>query len=144
MSEYLDAIVFIARHLAKVFHVSATDDVKLLIEHTSARRRHHQADHEDGTKHAVDEEFLHRIVASLDHAGHTLIAGPGNSKFELQTYMERYKPDLAARISGVETLDDAKDSSIVAMARQFFRKRGHRHTTSPEPSFRHNDEPFKS
>jgi hypothetical protein len=57
---------------------------------------------------------------------------------------KRHKPDLAARISGVETLDDARDSSIVAMARQFFRKRGHRHTTSPEPSFRRNDEPFKS
>ena len=139
MSEFIDAIIFIDRHLAKVFHVSATDDVKLLIEHTSARRRHHQADHEDGTKHAVDDEFLHRIVASLDHTGHALIAGPGNSKFELQTYMERHKPDLAARISGVETLDAATDSGIVAMARQFFRERGHRHATRLEPNFRHND-----
>jgi stalled ribosome rescue protein Dom34 len=139
MSEYLDAVIFIDRHLAKVFHVSATDDVKLLIEHTSAQRRHHQADHEDSTKHAVDDEFLHRIVASLNHTGHTLIAGPGNSKFELQTYMERHKPDLAALISGVETLDTATDSGIVAMARQFFRERGHRHATRPEPNFRHND-----
>ena len=139
MSEFLDAVIFIDRHLAKIFHVSPTHDVKVLIEHTSAQRRHHQADHEDGTKHAVDEEFLHRIVASLDHTGHTLIAGPGNSKFELQTYMERHKPDLAARISGVETLDAATDSGIVAMARQFFRERGHRHAMQPEPNFRHND-----
>jgi stalled ribosome rescue protein Dom34 len=144
MSEYLDAIIYIDRHQAKVFHVSATDEVKLVFEHTSAQRQHHRADHEDSTEHAVDDEFLHRIVGSLDHTGHTLIAGPGNSKFELQTYMARHKPDLAARISGVDTLDDSRDSSIVAMARQFFRKRGHRHTTSPEPSFRHNDEPFKS
>jgi stalled ribosome rescue protein Dom34 len=143
MSEYLDAIIYIDRHQAKVFRVSATDEVKLAFDHTSAQRRHHQADHEDSTKHAVDDEFFHRIVGSLDHTGHTLIAGPGNSKFELQTYMARHNPELAARISGVETLDDAKDSGIVAMARQFFRKRGHRHTTSPEPSFRHNDEPFK-
>jgi stalled ribosome rescue protein Dom34 len=139
MSEYLDAIIFIDRHLAKVFHVSATDDVKLLIEHTSAQRRHHRADHEDSTQHAVDDEFLHRIVASLDHAGHTLIAGPGNSKFELQTYMQRHKPDLAARISGVETLENATDSGIVEMARRFFRERGHRHATPPQPNFRHND-----
>ena len=139
MSEYLDAIIFIDRHLAKVFHVSATDNVKLLIEHTSAQRRHHQADHEDSTQHAVDDEFLHRIVASLDHAGHTLIAGPDNSKFELQTYMQRHKPDLAARISGVETLENATDSGIVEMARRFFRERGHRHATPPQPNFRHND-----
>jgi stalled ribosome rescue protein Dom34 len=139
MSEYVDAIIFIDRHLAKVFHVSATDEVKCLIEHTSAKRRHHQADHEDGTQHAVDDEFLHRIVASLDLAGHTLIAGPGNSKFELQTYMERHNPKLAARISGVETLNSATDSGIVAMARQFFRERGHRHAMRPEANFRHND-----
>lgn len=144
MSEYLNAIIFIDRRQAKVFHVSATDEAKLVLEHNAARRRHHQADHEDSTNHAVDDEFLHRVVGSLDHAGETLIAGPGNSKFELRTYMERHKPELAARVSGVETLDDAKDSSIVAMARQFFRTRGHRHTTSPEPSFRHNDEPLQS
>jgi stalled ribosome rescue protein Dom34 len=139
MSEYLDSIIFIDRRLAKVFSVSATHDVNLLIEHTSAQRRHHQADHEDSTKHAVDEEFLHRIAASLDNTGHMLIAGPGNSKFELQTYLEHHNPDLAARISGVETLDDATDSGIVAVARQFFRERGHRHATRPEQNFRHND-----
>jgi hypothetical protein len=87
---------------------------------------------------------MHRIVGPLDHSGHTLIVGPGNSKFELQTYMARHKPDLAARISGIATLDDATDSTIVAMARQFFGKRGQRHATRPKPSFRHNDEPYKS
>ena len=143
MSDYLDAIIYIDRQQAKVFHVSATDEVKLLFEHTSAQRRHHQADHEDSTKHAVDDDFLQRIVASLDHTGHTLIFGPGNSKFELQTYMERHKPDLAARTSGVETLDDARDSGIILAARQFFRTRGHRHSLEAETSFRHNDGPTK-
>jgi hypothetical protein len=139
MSEYPDAVIFIDRRQAKLFHFSATDDIKLVFMHTSAKRRHHQADHEDGTLHGVDDEFLHRIVESLDHTGHTLITGPGNSKFELQTYMERHKPVLAARISGVETLDDPKDSEILALAHQFFRTRGHRHSVVPEPSFRHND-----
>ncbi len=73
MSEYLDAIVFIDRCEAKVFHFRAADD-----------------------------GFLRRIVGSLDHIGHTLIVGPGNSRFELQTYLERHKPDLASRISGVQ------------------------------------------
>src|ERR1022692_3112637 len=139
MSEYFDAIIFIDRREAKVFHFNATDDVKLVFMHTAAPRRHHQADHEDSTKHAVDDDFLHRIVASLDHTGHTLITGPGNSKFELQTYMERHKPELAARISGIEALDDATDSGILALGRQFFRTRGHRHSLAPETSFRHND-----
>ena len=144
MSEYLDAIVFIDRCEAKVFHFSVADDVKLAFTHDSAQRRHHRADHEDGTKHAVDENYLRRIVGSLDHTGHTLIVGPGNSKFELQTYLERHKPDLASRISGVETLDDATDAAILAMGRHFFGTRGHRHATAPDLSFRHNDTPSKS
>jgi stalled ribosome rescue protein Dom34 len=115
-----------------------------MIHERVSRCRHHRADHEDSTKHAVDDDFLSRIVGSLDHTGHTLIAGPGNSKFELQSYMERHKPDLASRISAVETLDDAKDGAILTMARHFFGTRGHRHATTPEPSFRHNDAPSKS
>jgi stalled ribosome rescue protein Dom34 len=143
MSEYLDAIIFIDRRQAKVFHVSATDQVKLVLEHTSAHRRHHQADHEDATPHAVDDEFLKRIAESLGHDGYTLIAGPGNSKFELQTYLERHKPDLAARVVGVESLNNAREGDIVAMARKFFRERRHRHATRPELDFRHNDRTFK-
>ena len=144
MSEYLNAIIFIDRRLAKIFHFSAAEEVKLVIEHTSAQRRHHRADHEDGTQHAVDDEFMHRIAASLDHAGSTLIAGPGNSKFELQTYIQAHNPGLAKRISGIESLADPRDSGILAIAREFFRKRGHRHAIVPERDFRHDDAVSKS
>jgi stalled ribosome rescue protein Dom34 len=143
MSNHVDCVIFIDRRQAKVFQFNAQDDVKLVYLHTSAQRRHHQADHEDRTRHAVDDEFLLRITGSLDHAGHTLIVGPGNSKFELQTYLERHKPDLAARVSGVETLEDAADGDILGLARQFFRTRGHRHGLTPDLSFRHNDVPVK-
>ena len=43
MSEYFDAIIFIDRREAKVFHFSATDDVKVVFMHTAAQRRHHQS-----------------------------------------------------------------------------------------------------
>jgi stalled ribosome rescue protein Dom34 len=128
MSEYFDAIVFIDRREAKVFHFGARDDVKLAFTHASAQRPHH----------AVDEAFMHTVVGSLDHTGYTLIVGPGNAKFELQTYIGRTRPDLAARISGIETLSNPADAGILAVAREFFRKRGHRHAVAPEFSFRHN------
>jgi stalled ribosome rescue protein Dom34 len=139
MSEYSDAIVFIDRHEAKVFNFNARDEVKLVFTHASARRKHHEADHEDGTKHARDDVFLQSIVASLDERAFTLIVGPGNSKFELQTYMKNHRPELAARISGVESLDDPGDSGILALARGFFRERGHRHALQPRFDFRDND-----
>jgi stalled ribosome rescue protein Dom34 len=143
MSQYSDAIVFIDRHEAKVFHFSATDEIKLVVAHDSARRKHHAASHEDGTKHAVDDAFMQQVVESLDHSGDTLIAGPGNSKFELQTYMQQHAPALAKRISGIETLADPRDSGIVAIAREFFRTRGHRHHIKPDHDFRHDDPPTK-
>jgi stalled ribosome rescue protein Dom34 len=136
MSEYFDAIVWIDREEAKVFHCSAAGDVKLVLKHTSAKRRHHTANHEDSTKHAVDEEFLERIVAAFDHPGGILITGPGNSKVELRHYMDQHCPDLAARFYGVETVNDPGDEGILAVARQFFKGRSHRHMSEVGPGAR--------
>jgi stalled ribosome rescue protein Dom34 len=144
MSEYLEVVIFIDRREAKVFHISAKDEMKLVLTHTSAQRRHHQADHEDATKHAVDDEFMRRIVSSLELSASTLICGPGNSKYELQSYMQQHTPELAERVSGVENLDDPKESGILAMGREFFRKRGHRHQIQSKPGSRHFDVPSKS
>lgn len=131
MSQFVDAIFWIDRREAKVFHFTATEAVNLLIIHTSAQRRHHQADHEDSTKHAVDSTFLQSVVQSLDHTGGTLIAGPGNLQFELQRYIDQHRPDLAGHISGIETLDQPDDAAILELARRFFRSRGHRHSVEP-------------
>jgi len=144
MSEYLNVIIFIDRKGAKVFHISAEDEIKHVCTHTSAQRRHHQANREDATKHAVDDEFMRRIASSLDLSGNTVICGPGNSKYELQAYMQEHTPKLAERVSGVENLDDPKDSSVLAIGRQFFGNRSHRHEIKPNPSSRHLDVPFKS
>jgi len=121
MSEYFDAIVFIDRREAKVFHFNAREDVNLVFTH-----------------HAVDDGFMASVVGSLGHAGYTLIVGPGNAKFELQTYIKRSHRDLAAQLCGIETLSEPQDGAILALAREFFRKRGHRHAVAPEFSFRHN------
>ena len=99
----------------------------ICIPHLAAPRQHARTDHEDATRHAVEPHFLASVVRALDHVGGTLLAGPGNSKFELKTYMIQHRPDLAERISEIETLDDADDARIVAKACQFFSTRGHRH-----------------
>jgi stalled ribosome rescue protein Dom34 len=144
MSEYFDAIIFIDRREAKLFHFSAKDEMKLVFMHTAAQRVHHQADHEDGTEHAVDDEFLRSVVGALDHSGHTLLCGPGNAKYELQAYLQNHEPDLAARIAGVEELDDSKDDAILGIGRRLFSERSHRGGILPKPSPRHFDVPAKS
>jgi len=144
MSEYRDVIVFIDRQEAKVFHITAKNEMKLVFTHIAAQRRHHRADHEDGTNRAVDDEFMQRIAGSLDLSGNTLLCGPGNSKYELQAYLKHHTPSLAERISGVEDLEVPKDSGILALGRQFFAGRRHRHEILPKESARHLDVPFKS
>ena len=144
MSQHHEVIVFIDRREAKVFHVSPNEEGKLVFTHTSAQRQHHRADQEDATKHAVDDEFMKDIVSSLDLAGSTLICGPGNSKYELQGYMQEHAPKLAERVAGVESWDDPKFSSILGMGREFFQSRSERHIIKPLPNSRHFDVPVKS
>ena len=82
MSNHVDSVIFIGHRQAKVFHFNAQDEVKLVYLHTSAQRRHHQAHHEDRTKHAVDDEFLLRVTGSLDPvpmSDHLPVCGPAES-----------------------------------------------------------------
>jgi stalled ribosome rescue protein Dom34 len=139
MSKYDDIIVWVDRRQAKIFHLGATEDVKLVIMHMSARRRHHAADHEDSTPHALDTTYLQSIAQSLGQSGGILITGPGNSKFELQRYIDQQYPESTARISGVEVIDNPDDAVILETARRFFRSRGHRHQVEPGYDARKND-----
>ncbi len=43
-----------------------------------------------------------------------------NAKLELKNYLTEYYPELAERISAVETLDHRSDNELVALARKFF------------------------
>ena len=140
MSKYWDAIVWIDRGEAKVFHLGADEDDKIVVHsHTSTQQLHRQTHHEEGSKETVDVEFFHRIIATLDHTGGTLITGPGNIKFELKEYLDRHRPDLAARVFGVETLEHPLNEELLGMARRFFATRGHRHSAPTGPDTRRKD-----
>jgi hypothetical protein len=142
MSKHWDSIVWIDRSEAKVFHVGATDEEKIVVHsHTSAQALHRQPHHEEGSKETIDVEFFHRIVATLDHSGGILIAGPGNIKFELKEYLDRHRPDLGARVFGVETLEHPFTAELLAVARRFFATRAHRHSEPTGPDTRRKDTP---
>ncbi len=142
MSNYWDAIVWIDRSEAKVFHVGAGHEDKIVVHsHTSAQQLHREKHHELGSKQRVDVEFFHRIIATLNHTGGTLITGPGNAKFELKEYLDRHRPDLGDRVFGVETLEHPPTSELIAVAHRFFATRGHRHPAPTGPDTRRKDTP---
>jgi stalled ribosome rescue protein Dom34 len=81
---------------------------------------HHMANSGDSGHAAVDKEFFHRVVAEVSSAGAILIVGPGSAKIELRTYIAQHHPQVAAKISAVETLDHPTDGELLAFGRRFF------------------------
>jgi stalled ribosome rescue protein Dom34 len=122
MTHHYHAIVWIDHQQAKIFEVNATD-----VDHTTVRSTHphqhlhHKANSGDSGHAPVDKAFLKQVTEALSHAGAILIVGPAGAKKELATYMEASNPELAKRISGIETMDHPTDGALVAFARKYFR-----------------------
>jgi len=122
MSEHYHAIVWIDHREAKIFHFNATDvDRAVLHSHATGQHLHHKANTTGSGHLGVDKEFFHRVVEALTHTGALLITGPANAKTELKNYIDQQRPELAKRISGVETLDHPTDGSLLAFARKYFK-----------------------
>ena len=132
MSEHYHAIVWVDHRDAKIFHFDATD-VERVVVHTNATGRHlqHKANTTGSGHKGVDKEFFTRIIAALTHTGAILLTGPGNAKTEFKNFIDEQRPDLAARISGVETLDHPTDGMLVALARRFFKADDRMHSQVP-------------
>lgn len=122
MSEHIHAIVWIDHREAKIFQFGPDDVEKILVQAEGhGRQLQHKANVTGAGHRGVDHEFFGRVVASLDHTGSILIAGPGNARMELKNYIGEHHSQLAQRIAGVEPLDHPHDAQLVALARKFFR-----------------------
>jgi hypothetical protein len=49
-----------------------------------------------------------------------LLAGPGDAKRALKSFLQQHRPERAARIMGMVAMDHPGDAEIVAAARRFF------------------------
>lgn len=131
MSQHYHALVWIDHHEAKVFQFDATD-----VEHTTIhsshphQHLHHKANSGDSGHAPLDKEFLKHVAASVAQAGAILITGPASAKTELATYIGQTSPELAKRISGVESLDHPTDGELVAFGRSFFKADDRMHSQS--------------
>jgi stalled ribosome rescue protein Dom34 len=122
MSNHYHALVWIDHREAKVFHLNATEADRTVVRSTHPDQHiHHKANSGDSGHAPVDNEYLKRVTEALAHAGAMLITGPAGAKTELASYITRTHPDLAARISGIETVDHPSDGALLAHARTFFK-----------------------
>jgi len=135
MSEHYHAVVWIDHQEARIFDFNAEDVDRSTIHSSHPHQHlHHKANAGDSGHAPVDHEFLERVAQAVAHAGAVLITGPANAKKELATHIERRHPDLARRISGIETLDHPSDGQLLALARRFFKADDRMHPQSQQPS----------
>ena len=122
MGEHFHVLVWIDHQLAKVISFN-TDNADSSIVHSTHGKQHlhHKVNAGDSGHVAVDSEYLERVALALKNAGAILITGPASAKKELMAHIERAHPEIAKRVSGVETVDHPSDGELVTLGRRFFR-----------------------
>jgi hypothetical protein len=87
----------------------------------SHQHLHHKANSTDSGHAPVDKSYLERVSATIADARAVLICGPASAKTELHTHVKTQHPQLAARVSAVETLDHPSDGELLAHGRLHFK-----------------------
>lgn len=122
MSNHYHALVWLDHRVAKVFHFNDDDSDRTIVDSTHSHQHlHHKANSGDSGHAPVDKEFLERVTKAVAQAGAILIVGPGSAKTELHKHLEHLHPQVAAKISAVESIDHPSDGALLAHARRFFR-----------------------
>ncbi len=122
MSGHYHAIIWIDHHEARVFHFGREEVDRLVLRPDNPTRHIHHKAQSIGSGHAPeDQDFLHRVAESIEHAGTVLITGPANAKTALVKHIHHHDPGLIDIIAGVETVDHPSDGALVAYAKHYFK-----------------------
>jgi stalled ribosome rescue protein Dom34 len=122
MSNHYHALVWLDHRVAKVFHFNDDDSELTTVSSTHTHQHlHHKANSGDSGHASVDKDYLERVTQAVTQAGAVLIVGPGSAKTELQKHLQHLHPQVAAKISAVETIDHPSDGALLAHARRFFK-----------------------
>ena len=122
MINHFHALVWLDHRTAKVFRFDSQSSETTTVHSTDPHAHlHHKANSGDSGHAAIDKGFLRNVTAAMAGSGAILIAGPGSAKTELRTHVAHEHPEIAARISGVQTLDHPSDGELLAYGREFFK-----------------------
>jgi len=117
------ALVWIDHQEARIFHFDASGASREIVRSSHPHQHlRHKADASGNGRATPDQKFLQEVAAALAPAGAVLITGPGSAKTELMSYVQSAHPDLARRVSGVDTVDHPTDRQLAALARSFFER----------------------
>jgi hypothetical protein len=122
-------LVWIDHRVAKLFHFDDETNVTSFVhsEH-SHQNLHHKANSGDSGHAPLDKHFFERVAKSIPPTGPILIVGPASAKTELHTHLKELHPQIAARVSAVDSLDHPSDGALLAHGRHFFTADDRMHT----------------
>lgn len=122
MKNQYHTLVWIDHQVAKLLHFDAEANQTTLVQSEHPHQHlHHKANSGDSGNAPLDKHFFENVAKALSPAGPILIVGPASAKTELQTHLKELHPQIAARISAVESLDHPSDGELLAHGRKFFR-----------------------
>lgn len=80
---------------------------------------HHTAQH--GSRVRSQHEFYAHLCESLEGITEVLLTGSHTALADFRHYVEKHRPQTAARIVAWEVVDHPTTNQLVALARRFFR-----------------------
>ena len=69
----------------------------------------------------ADGHYFNEIADALRGASVILIVGPGTPKHELMRHLSVNEPEVTARVVGLESMDEPRESDIARLAKEHFR-----------------------
>lgn len=108
------AVVWTDHHSAKVLQL---DD-----EHATAHviREHTRHTAQHGSAVRSEHEFYAEVCDKLDEVGQVLVTGSHTALADFRHYVDKHRPQTAARIAAYETVDHPSENQLVALARKHF------------------------
>lgn len=116
------AVVWLDSREARIFLITAEEVERHRIKADRPHRQVHHKANEIGSGHVRDDRrYFEAILAELENADSWLIAGPGETKKDLEKYLHGHGEDLQRRLVGVETMDHPTDGELLAHARRLLK-----------------------
>lgn len=84
-------------------------------QHLKFTRQHH-------SRVRTEHEFFGQVCDAVDGVAEVLIAGGHTALAAFRHYVEKHRPQTAARIVGYEVVDHPTENQLVALARKQFVK----------------------
>ncbi|MRD49264.1 hypothetical protein [Caenimonas koreensis] len=112
------AVAFVDHHNAQVVQFSAGADTaveKKLHEHRHLTKQH-------GSSVRSEHEFFAHICDALEGIAEILVVGGHQGLADFRHYVDKHKPQTAARICDYQVVDHPSENELVALARKYFVK----------------------